>query len=249
MDKDEEIKHEVVKEIKRERKINNPDRIEVTVKEGVVTLSGHVDHYMDQITAVAAAESVPGVEGVAQEIEVELPAASKRDDIEIAHSACAALEYNSIIPRERVKVSVSDGWITLEGDLQEEHQKKEAENTVSKVLGVRGVTNNIVVRLQLKPYDITLQIQRTFQHMAIHHAQDIHVEIKDGKVILSGMVRAWIEKAEAEEAAHEVQGVTDVENRLEVTPLLEGKEKPPVKEFSTSVTTTKSRSSTKKLAK
>jgi osmotically-inducible protein OsmY len=61
----------------------------------------------------------------------------------------------------------------------------------------------------------------------MHHAREIHVEVKDGKVVLSGVVRAWIEKAEAEEAAHEVQGVTGVENRLEVTPLLEGKEQSP----------------------
>jgi osmotically-inducible protein OsmY len=77
----------------------------------------------------------------------------------------------------------------------------------------------------VKPYDITRRIERTFQHMAAHHAQEIQVEVKGGKVILRGVVRAWIEKAEAEEAAREVPGVKEAENRLEVTPLLEGKEK------------------------
>ena len=227
MDKDEEIRLEVVREIGSERKISNPNRIEVTVKRGVVKLGGYVDHYMDQVAATAAAERVPGVEAVVQGIEVELPAASRRDDLEIARSACAVLEHNSTIPRDHVKISVCDGWVTLEGNLQEEHQKEEAENAVRRTLGVRGVTNNIVVRRQPKPYDVTLQIERTFQRMAVHHAQDIHVEIKDGKVILSGLVRAWVEKADAEEAAREVPGVTEVENRLEVTPLLEGKESPP----------------------
>ncbi len=237
MGRDEEIRQEVIKEIKRERKISNPDSIEVTVKEGLVTLGGHVEHYMDQVNAVAAAECIPGVKGVVQDIEVELPATSKRDDLEIARSSCAALEHNSMIPRDSVKVSVCDGWVTLEGNLQEAHQKEEVESTVSRILGVKGVTNNIIVKPQIKPYDIVLQIEHNFQHMAMHHAQDIHVQVKDGKVILSGMTRAWIEKVAAEEAAREVPGVTDVENRLEVTPLLEGREKPPQTETGVPMTT------------
>ena len=228
MNRDEELRLEVEKEIRSERKISNPSRIEINVKNAVATLSGYVGHYMDQVAAVAAAERVPGIKGVAQEIEVELPAPSKRDDIDIADSACAAIEHNSTIPHEHVKVTVCDGWVTLEGNLQEEHQKEEAEDTVSRILGVRGITNNIIVKPQVKPYDITMQIMHNFQHMAARHAWDIHVEIKGSKVILSGVVRAWIEKASAEEAAHEVPGVTEVENRLELTPLLEGKEKPPV---------------------
>jgi osmotically-inducible protein OsmY len=228
MNRDEELRLEVEKAIRSERKISNPNRIEVSVKGGVATLGGYVDHYMDQVAAVAAAERVPGIEGIAQEIEVELPTSSKRGDVEIADSACAAIEHNSTIPHEHVKVTVCDGWVTLEGNLQEEHQKEEAENTVSRILGVKGITNNIVVKPQVKPYDITMRIMRTFQHLAAHHAQDIHVEVKNGKVILSGVVRAWVEKEEAEEAAHQTPGVVEVENRLEVTPLLEGREKPPV---------------------
>jgi osmotically-inducible protein OsmY len=115
MNKDEEIRLEVTKEIKSERRITNSDRIQVNVKGGVVTLSGYVEHYMDQIAAVAAVERVTGVEGVVQEIEVELPEASRRDDEELARSACAAIEHNSTIPQNHVKVSVCDGLVTLEG--------------------------------------------------------------------------------------------------------------------------------------
>jgi len=227
MNKDEEFRLDVIQEIKRERKISNPNRIEVTVKDGVVTLSGKVDHYMDQLVMVEAAERVTGVKGVLQETEVELPAASKRNDIEIYRSATAAIEQNSLIPADRVKVAVKDGRVKLDGEVQEEHQKIEAGITVSKILGVRGVINDVVVKPVMKPYDVTLQIERTFQHQAMHHALEIKVDIKNSKVILSGIVRAWIEKADAEAAAREVPGVTEVENRLEVTPLLEGKEEPP----------------------
>ena len=229
MNQNEEMRLEVLREIKSERKVGNSNRIKVSVKDRIVTLSGFVEHYMDQKAVVDAAERVNGIKGVVQEIEVELPAASRRNDAEIARSACAALEHNSLIPRDRVKVSVCDGRVTLEGEVQEPHQKLEAEITASKVLGVRGVVDNIVVNQAVRPYDITLQIERTFQHMAAHHAQDIQVEVKDSKVTLRGVVMAWIEKTEAEEAAREVPGVKAVENRLEVTPLLEGREKPPVK--------------------
>jgi osmotically-inducible protein OsmY len=229
MDKNEEIRLDVLRELKSDRRISNPGRIIVAVKDGIVTLSGYVDHYMDQLAALEATERNAGVKGIVQEIEVELPSSSRRDDQEIARSACAAIEQNSVIPNEHVQVSVCDGKVTLEGELPEEHQKIEAGTTVSKVLGVTGVTNNIVIKPSVRPYDVTLEIERTFQHMAAHHAQDIQVEVKGDKVILRGVVRAWIEKAKAEEAASEVIGVKEVENRLEVTPLLEGKEKPPVK--------------------
>lgn len=229
MDIDEELKMEVIRQIKADRKISNSDRIKVDVAERIVTLGGYVGHYMDQIEAVSAVECVPGVEGVVQEIEVELPEAAKRNDEEIARSACTAIEHNSTIPPNRVKVTVGDGWVTLDGELDEQHQKDEAEETVAKVLGVRGITNNIVTKCPVRPYDITLQIERNFRHLATHHARDIHVEVRDGKVILSGIVRAWIEKSEAQEAAYEVPGVEEVENQLEMSPLLEGKETPPVK--------------------
>lgn len=227
MNKDDEIGMEVLKVIKAERKIRNPDKIEVSVKDGVVTLGGSVEHYMDRIAALAAVECIAGVEGIVDEIEVELPLASKREDLEIAGSACSAIEHNSVIPRDQVKVVVCDGQVTLEGEVREQYQKVEAENTVSRVLGVKGVTNNISVKPQVKPWDVIMEIERIYQHMAMHHARNIHVEIKDGKVILSGTVRAWIEKSGAEEAAYEVPGVKEVENRLEITPLLEGKEEPP----------------------
>ena len=228
MNSNEEIRLYVLKELNTERKIGNPSRIEVSVENGIVTLSGSVDHYMDQVAAVEAAERVTGVKGVVQETKVELPTASRRNDEEIVRSACTAIEQNSMVPTGVVKVSVCDGKVTLEGEVQEEHQKIEAGNTVSKVLGVKGLINSIVVKPVVRPYDITLEIERTFQHMASHHAQEIHVKVEDSRVVLSGVVRAWIEKAEAEAAAREVPGVKEVENRLEVTPLLEGKEKPPV---------------------
>ena len=228
MNRDEEIRLEVIKELELEPKIGNPTQIEVVVKEGIVTLGGYVNHYMDRVNAKIAAERVSGIQGIVQNIEVEIPAESKQEDLEIARMASSAIDIISILPRGHIKVAVRDGRVTLGGDVEELHQKEEAETIVSKILGVREMTNNIEVIHYVKPTDVKRQILRTFQNMAVYHVRDIHVEINGSKAILTGIVRAWIEKAEAEQAAHEVPGVTEVENRLEVTSLIEGKEKPPV---------------------
>jgi len=118
--------------------------------------------------------------------------------------------------------------VTLQGEVEELHQKEEAEAIVGKILGVKGLTNDIEVKHIVRPSDVIRQILRTFQNMAVYHVQDIHVEVKDGKVILTGIVRAWIEKAEAEQAALEVTELPKLKTGWKVTPLLDGKETPPV---------------------
>ncbi len=229
MDKDEAIRLEVTSQLNLDRRITSPHLIQVAVANGMVTLSGHVEHYMEQLAAAEAAEKAAGVKGVVQEIEVRLPETSRREDEVITRSACTALELNSRIPGSAVKVVVCDGWATLQGEVCEEHQKQEAQVTVSRLLGVKGVTNDIVVKPQVKSCDVTMQIEREFQVLAAHHAREIQVDIKEGgRVVLSGTVRAWIEIAEAEEAAHHVKGVTVVENNLQLTPLLDGRERPPM---------------------
>jgi len=162
MHRDEGLHLEVDNELKSERKISNPDRIEVSVKDGIVTLGGYVDHYIDRVAAQMAAERVSGIAGVVQDITVELPAGSKRVDREIAGSACSAIELNSILPSDRITVVVSDGMVTLEGRVNELHQKEEAEIVVSRILGVKGVSNSIEVVQEVRPSDVTLEIVRTF---------------------------------------------------------------------------------------
>ncbi len=225
--KDEEIKQEIQAALAREPRIVNPDGIGVAVNDRVVTLIGHVHSYTDQLAAQAAAERVPGVEAVVQDIEVILPDESRRNDIEIAEAASKSLELNSSIPGGRIKVVVEDGYLSLDGEVERQYQKEEAESTVAKIRGVKGVTNNIKVGTQIRPIDVILQIEKEFQRMAALHARDIHVNVQGTRVILTGMTRAWIEKVEAERVVREMPGVTEVENQIELSPLLEGKENPP----------------------
>jgi osmotically-inducible protein OsmY len=230
--KDEELRLAVLDELRWEPRISNPSAIGVAVKEGIVTLSGFVDNYMDELAAEAAATRVPGVEGVIQNIVVRLPTRSERDDLEITRLAVSALDLNSLIPRDQVKVVVKEGWVTLTGEVEREYQKQEAESTISRITGVKGITNNVQVKPNLTTISIINQIARTFQRMAAHHAREIDVQIEGNKVILNGMVRAWLEKVEAERIVRELPGVKEVINNLQVVPLLEGKEPIPQTEFS-----------------
>jgi osmotically-inducible protein OsmY len=229
--KDEALRLAVLDELRWETRITNPSAIGVAVKDGIVTLSGFVDNYMDELAAEDAATRVPGVEGVIQNIVVRLPTKSERDDLEITRLAVNALDLNSLIPRDQVKVVVKEGWVTLTGEVEREYQKQEAESTISRITGIKGLTNNIQVKTNLTTINIINHIARAFQRMATHHAREIEVQVEGDKVILNGMVRAWLEKVEAERIVRELPGVKEVINNLKVVPLLEGKEPIPQTEF------------------
>ena len=229
--KDEELRLAVLDEIRWEPRITNPSAIGVSARDGIVTLSGYVDNYMDAVAAESAATRVPGVEGVISNIVVRLLTKAERDDLEIARTAASALDLNSSIPRDQVKLVVKEGWVTLTGEVEQEYQKQEAASTVSRIIGIKGLTNNIQVKSNLTTINIVNQIAKAFQRIATHHAREIEVKVEDSKVILNGMVRAWFEKVEAERIVRELPGVKEVINNLTVTPLLEGKEPIPQTEF------------------
>lgn len=224
LNRDEEIRLAVRDEIRWSPRVSNPAAIGIAVREGIVTLSGFVDHFMDAVAAEEAAINTPGVEGVIQNIVVRLPKSEERDDLEIARLAKNALDLNSEIPADSVKVIVKEGIVTLIGEVDREFQKQEAALTVNRIVGIKGLINNITVKPDLTVTNIINHITKGFQRMVAHHARDIEVKVEGNKVILNGMVRAWIEKVEAEQIVRELPGVGEVINNLTVTPLLEGKE-------------------------
>jgi len=224
---DEEIRLAVIDELRWETQISNPTAIGVAVNDGVVTLSGYVDNFSDKYVAQTTAQSVPGVKAVIPDIQVNPARDTEIDDLKIAKDVSNAIELNSSIPQNQIKVLVKNGKVTLDGELEWEHQKDEAENTISKIPGIRGIANNITVGLTRKPHDIKYRIEKAFQRMASHHARHIQIEVQDSKAILSGIVYAWVEKMEAERIIREIPGIKEVENNLTITPLLEGRENPP----------------------
>ena len=121
-------------------------------------------------------------------------------------------------PHDRIQVTVENGWVTLEGEVEWQYQKSAAENAIKYLMGVKGVTNSIRIKPRVSAADVKAKIESAFARRAQLDANQIKVESTDSKVILRGSVHSWDEKDQAEQAAWGAPGVTKVENDVIVSP-------------------------------
>jgi osmotically-inducible protein OsmY len=212
---DAEIERDVKDELKWSPGLDSDD-IAVSVKNGVVTLTGFTHSYADKFDAERAAKRVAGVVGLANDIEVRLRATDERPDPEITREAVAAIKSQLPLSYERIKVICKNGWIALEGSVEWQSQKAAAERAVRNLTGVKGVSNMIAVSPQVLPQEIKRKIQEALKRNAEIDASRITVDARGGEVILKGTVRSWVEREEAERAAWAAPGVTRVEDHISV---------------------------------
>jgi osmotically-inducible protein OsmY len=217
MTADSDIKRYVEEEIRSTPDFDSSD-IAVAVKNGIVTLTGFARSYGQKLLAEKAAKRVHGVVGVANDIEIRLPGIDGKPDPEIARDAVAAIKSYLPLAGEQVKVVVKGGWVTLEGEVEWNYQRESAEKAVRWVKGVKGVTNLIALKSKVAPTEIQRKIEEAFRRNAEIDAKRITVETRGGEVILSGAVRSWAERQEAERVAWTLPGVTKVENRITISP-------------------------------
>ena len=195
----------------------NAAEIGVTVKDGVVTLTGVVDSYSKKIEAEDAAKNVAGVKVVVEKIDIKFGSNwSKKDDNEIATEILNAFKWNWEIPKDKIHVKVEKGWVTLEGELQWNYQKEATRKAVRNLLGVIGVSNKITIKSETKDAIEKSDIESALRRNWSINDEDIKVTVNGTKVKLSGTVNSWYQKDEAERIAWNAPGVWSVDNELAV---------------------------------
>lgn len=191
--------------------------IGVTVEQGVVCLTGHVSSYAEKLAVMDAAHRVRGVRALADEIVVRLPNHKQTSDDEIARRVADILKWDAILPADTIRITVHDGWVNLEGEVDWQYQRTAVQNQLARLSGLVGLINNITVKNRPQSTDIRKSIETAFRRNAAVHPENIRLSVREnGTVVLDGDVTGWTERGAAEDIAWSVPGVTAVESHLAV---------------------------------
>lgn len=215
MKTDSDLKHDILTELAWDPVVPEA-KVGVAVSDGVVTLSGHLDTYAEKIATQRAVERVSGVQAIALEIDVVPQGVHKRSDTEIAMAAEQALGWNTSVPKERVKVAVEKGWVTLSGELDWNFQRRAVERMIRPLKGVLGITDNITLKSLPIPANLSARIQDALTRQASREARRIEIAVDGSVVTLRGHVHSWAERNAAEGATWSAPGVSRVDNQLTV---------------------------------
>ncbi|WP_341918222.1 BON domain-containing protein [Polaromonas sp. YR568] len=215
MKTDAHIKADVIDELAWDPAVNATG-IGVAVRDGVVTLTGHLDSYAEKHAVERAVHRVAGVRGIAVELDVRLAAEHKRSDSDIAQAAVTALQLNSLVPDEKIQVLVENGRVTLTGEVDWSYQLASAEQCVRPLAGVRGLSNRITIKSRASSKDVGAQITAALTRQAAREAKHITVEVEGSVITLWGKVHSLAEREAAVGAAFSACGVSRVVDKLEV---------------------------------
>lgn len=211
-----DLRKRVLDELDWEPSIDSDD-ISIAVHEGVVTLSGPVPTYAQKRAAERTVMRLAGVKGIANEIEVRLPSEHARSDVDLAQAAIDAIERNIQVPADSVTVTVEDAWITLEGVVHWDYQRRRAERAVRYLMGVKGISNVLRVKERTTPGNLRERIRHALERRIDEEARRINVSVDDDKVTLTGTVPSWTDRDDIENAVWAAPGISTVENKLKVS--------------------------------
>ncbi len=213
MKTDLQLRQDVLSELAWDPAVRTRD-VGVAVRNGVVTLLGHIESYAEKHAIERAVQRIRGVKALVVEMDVRLGASALRSDAELAAAAGHALAWHVHVPQGKVQPVVERGWITLNGELQWNYQRKAAERAVRDLVGVRGVANLISIQSAVATADIRKGIHDALVRQVEEGARQIEVVVADSQVTLRGKVHSWSERKAAQWAAWSAPGVSSVVNRL-----------------------------------
>ena len=211
---DREIQEDVLQELRWDSRIRQ-EEVGVEVDDGIVTLTGTVDSWAKKLAAKEASHRVMGVRDVADDVRVKFAGSLQRTDTEIAKAVRFALEWDAFVPDQDVRSTVSDGDVTLEGQVHTLRQKEDAARAIRRVSGVKGMNNLLtVVPIKADPGQLRKSIEQALERRAEREAEKINVEVQDGVVTLQGRIRTWPERKAVLGAVSHAPGVREVRDHL-----------------------------------
>lgn len=190
--------------------------IGVIVKDGVVTLTGHLGTYAEKQAAESAVQRVAGVRAMAIEMDVHLATENIRNDTDIAAAANHALQWSAAVPEGQVIAKVEDGWVILVGGVAWEYQRRAAEHAVQAIVGVVGITNLVAVMPSVSPHEIHRGIEAALTRQAKREARHIQVLVDGSRVTLKGKVHSWAECEAVQGVAWSAPGVSGLVSELTI---------------------------------
>jgi osmotically-inducible protein OsmY len=212
----QQIREEVIQELAYDPAVDS-SHVMVTVTDGaVVMLSGLVPSYAQLRAAEKAAQRVRGVSAVANELEVRPDDQTALDDAAIAEAVVRALRHSATVPRNAVEVTVSRGWVTLDGSVPWDYQRRGAAQAIRDLRGIRGVLNRIEVVPAARAGDVKDLIEGAFRRQALLGPHHVTADVVANRVVLRGAVSSWTQREAAERAAYAAPGVASVDNRIEI---------------------------------
>jgi osmotically-inducible protein OsmY len=215
MKTDAQLKQDIITELYWQPSVHAAT-IGVEVKDGIVTLAGHVTSYSEKWDAERAAQRVSGVKALAIEMDVKLPGSYERNDADIARAAEQALHWTTYWKHDSVKVMVEKGFITLNGTVEWDYQRRSAAWAVKNLIGVVGVSNQIVIKPAVTSTSIKADIDAALTRRANGDAKNISVNVIGDHVTINGSVHSWSERELVMHSAWGTPGVRDVVNNISI---------------------------------
>lgn len=212
---DQGLKLKVLDELAWEPRLNQA-HIGVAARDGVVTLTGHVDSYAEKCVAERAAGRLSGVRAIVEELQIRYVERLGHGDEDIAKQALDVLAWDLCVPKDRVKVKIEKGWVTLSGEVDWHFQEREAESDIRKLFGVMGVSNKIVIKPRVRVFDVEKAINSAFRRNAEFETENIVVTADGSVVTLTGQVGSYYGRTLAAETAWSASGVTQVHDLLTI---------------------------------